>query len=81
MTRDEVTAAVGGLPGDYSDGWGSHGGDGMFDIADEIWLSDDADLKVWYGDDGRVRRFRILEVLRLPDNRTSWTRLREWIGL
>jgi hypothetical protein len=66
MTRDEVVAAVGGPPGDYSDGQArSHlilGGYNGY----ESWLCRDAELLILFDERGEMVDAKITDPLVLP---------------
>lgn len=72
MTRAEVEATVGGPPGSYRSEFHPDL------IEDGSWFTDDADLYVWFGDDGRVVQTHVhVGEMQSP---TYLTRLRKRLG-
>lgn len=80
MAFDEVCAAVGGPPGDYSDGSCVHSGYRMTGEGVGWWLADDGELVVHFRSDGRAAVVAVGPVARHPP-RSLWTRLRARLGL
>ena len=81
MTYDEVCAAVGGPPGDYSRGESWWGGYGVKFWGYEGWLGPDAQLMVRFDDAGRADRVAVVGCMRYLSEPDFWDRLRARLGL
>jgi hypothetical protein len=80
MTYDEVCAAVGAPPGDYSDGYCLHSRYGFGYKAHQWWLANDGELFVEFGEDGTAVAVSARPAERLPEP-PALNRLRARIGL
>ena len=83
MTRDEVIATIGAPPGDYSTQSLTFGPGGSFYFCwhSERWVSDEAECRVLFGDDGRVSTVRMEKPWISRPQPTRLERLRQWLGL